>query len=680
MPAEVVGILRENATYGEKETLNLLKANLPKEYCVYVESPIRNKRDIRYPDFIVLTNYGVIVLEVKDWVQVERADPHGGTIRTRQGETRHEQNPVSKAREFAIALSQELNERRYNGRPGEPIPWSYAAVLINLPSSVITQLREPWGENFVFGRGDLDNTDLLKNRLKQTFPVERMRSLIRQELDFVRATIFPVVEIQTPTRPPFILDQEQEKLVAEPTRIEISTVSNTSVANQVNFFDEPTQPVEPEEKAPDSFDEELIRNTAVRLVRGVAGSGKTLVLTQRARYLAALYPEWNIAVISFNDELVKNLKACLKGIRNIKTYTFHKLCSTLLGSDWRNPTSPEGWIESHLKDYPAIKDLTSAFLAQELTWIRDIGLDSRESYLQAERRGRGKQVRLTQEARMALFDLREAYYAYLRQQGIPDWADVPYILLEKLDQKAVDFQPFDMVLVDEAQDFAPSWIKVIKRLIKPQEGMIFMADDPTQSIYRYFSWREKGIPVVGRTHRLRVPYRNTYEIYQLAFEMVRSDELLQQSIGNEGQLIDADFSPETMRHGPRPLLQKFNSTEDELAFIRSRIEGLLQNGCDPNQIAVLNRRNRGLSNLQASMRSLNVNVNTYHAYKGLEFDYVFLCDVHETFQNLSDDQEISEERRLLYMAMTRARQQLFLVYQGQLPKPIKDISKYMDMI
>ena len=38
-------------------------------------------------------------------------------------------------------------------------------------------------------------------------------------------------------------------------------------------------------------------------------------------------------------------------------------------------------------------------------------------------------------------------------------------------------------------------------------GLLFMADDPAQSIFRYYSWRERGIPVVGHTRRLHVPYQ-----------------------------------------------------------------------------------------------------------------------------------------------------------------------------
>jgi hypothetical protein len=35
--AEVVGFLRDDATFGEKHTLDFLKRNLPKEFSVYVE-------------------------------------------------------------------------------------------------------------------------------------------------------------------------------------------------------------------------------------------------------------------------------------------------------------------------------------------------------------------------------------------------------------------------------------------------------------------------------------------------------------------------------------------------------------------------------------------------------------------------------------------------------------------
>lgn len=187
----------------------------------------------------MLTNYGVIVLEVKDWLTVERADPEGAIIRTSKNEQRRVPNPVTTARGFALALPSEFNKKRYQEGAGESIPWSCAAVLANLPYSVITQLWEAWGEEFVLGRDDLDNPDLLQNKLKNTFPVQRMRSLSREELDLVRRTIWPVVEIETPGRPAFVLDQQQEKLVAEPVRFKpAQPVENPAQETQEHLFQE----------------------------------------------------------------------------------------------------------------------------------------------------------------------------------------------------------------------------------------------------------------------------------------------------------------------------------------------------------------------------------------------------------------------------------------------------------
>jgi hypothetical protein len=63
----------------------------------------------------------------------------------------------------------------------------------------------------VLGEDDLIVPDLLLKRLKMTFPAERMRPLLKSDLDMIRATIYPVVEIEIPGRSAFVLDEQQEK-------------------------------------------------------------------------------------------------------------------------------------------------------------------------------------------------------------------------------------------------------------------------------------------------------------------------------------------------------------------------------------------------------------------------------------------------------------------------------------
>ncbi|HSL29683.1 MAG TPA: UvrD-helicase domain-containing protein [Anaerolineales bacterium] len=669
--AEVIGFLREDATHGEKQTLKLLSRNLPKEFSVYVESPIHKKRDIRYPDFVVVTNYGVIVLEVKDWVTVVNANPGGATVRDRKGKERFEPNPVTKAREFAITLSHELN-RTLNGHGGgESIPWSYAALLANLPYSVITQLRTPWGEEFVLGEDDLIVPDLLLKRLKMTFPAERMRPLLKNELDLVRATIYPAVEIEIPGRASFVLDEQQEKIVAEPVDRGNKKEERRKVEVRQDALFESLASPEPEEEVSEA-DEKLARNTAIRLVRGFAGSGKSLVLIQRAKFLAAQYPDWKIGVFTFNKQLQEELTSAFTGTR-IKPQTFHGICMSMLPQP-RDPVKMETWLDGSRLDYDIIRRLGVPATKLEIEWIWDMGLACREEYLKIERRGIGKELRLNKESRSQVYDVLEAYQAYLAENRSWDFDHLPVLVEQELAAGRIAAPCYDAVLIDEAQDWAPNWIRIVNRLVHPEHGLVFLADDPSQSIYRSFSWKEKGIPVAGRTRWLKIPYRNTREIYEAAYGMIADHDEIQRSLTEEGELVTPDLSTAAMRHGPRPLVQRCMSVEKELDLLKNKIFSLRQEGYRDKQVVILVRYSQRIRGIRERLRGIDVRVQPIHGFKGLEAEVVFIPHLQQTF--LKEDQEdIAAERRILYMAMSRAREKLYMTYFGKLPRPYEDLRR-----
>jgi len=150
---------------------------------------------------------------------------------------------------------------------------------------------------------------------------------------------------------------------------------------------------------------------------------------------------------------------------------------------------------------------------------------------------------------------------------------------------------------------------------------------------------------------------------------------------NEGVVIVPEIDSQQMRHGDRPVLQRCGSFEAESTVIREQVRGLLLKGTDCRQIAVLHRRKAGVSKLEKALKGQGVHITTFHACKGLEFDTVFISQIQETFGNLPDEPEaISEERRLVYMAMTRARQQLHMLYQGNLPLDLKCLQEHCDML
>ena len=667
--AEVIGFLRNSATFGEKKVLQLLSDNLPKEFIVYVETPLYKERDIRYPDFVVLTNYGVLVLEVKDWVVLEgRATPHGVTVRNRDGTTRHEPNPVNQARNSAIVLSQKLNEKRKTDQAVEAIPWSYAVVLFNLPTPVITQLRTPWGEEFVLGKADLENRDLLLNRIKRTFPTTRLRPLTKKELDLVRATIYPVVEIEMPDREAFVLDQQQEKIVAEPVRqVEEQPIKQKQGEQQDRLFSSNAE--DEDEKPQPLLGEKISRDVSIRLVRGFSGSGKTLVLIQRARFLAAQYPEWRIVVLTYNKPLQTHLEKSLLGT-GIQAKTFHGLCKQLTKIYNDNPAKLEDWLAENQKDFPIIAELGKDFAEREIDYLRDLGVPAKEKYLKMERKGMGRGQRIPTEQRAKIYELLTSYRQYLQDNDLWDFSELPLILQEQMDKSADSPELFDAILVDEAQDWAPIWFKVINRLLNAKNGLLFLADDPSQSIYRNFSWREKSVEVVGRTRWLKVPYRNTYEIYQAAYEMISDNDEIQNSLKEEGEWIRPEVNPVEMRHGKRPLVQRLANIREEIYRVKNIIDSLKTDGIREDQIAVLTRYRREAKDLERFLQDSSVVINPIHGFKGLEMEAVILPHINLMFQ---DAEEETSEWRLIYMAMSRAREQLYLTYSGRLPTPFNTL-------
>jgi len=685
---QVIGYLREDmATHGEKLVLRRLRDSLPDDFTVYVECPLQHRRIQRFPDFIVLFQFGVVVLEVKDWVTVLSVDKYGATIRRRDGVINRRKNPVLEARDCATLLASELQTiPQLLGRRSKAfVPWGYAAILPNLHASVIAQIRGAWGEAYVLGAGDLE-PHVVTERLRATLPFER--ALRTQEIEVVRGVINPsilIVPEEPDEKPSILLDGDQERIVTEAPRAPVAVerpepaVPARPPAGEIRRG--PT-PLTTDEVLP-PVDQDIVFNAAIRLVRGVAGSGKTLVLVRRAAYLAAKHPEWRICVVTYNDALAHNLRAQLKGLSGVKRVTtFHRMCAAFLKRymEWKDPSDPEGWIRHHLQQWPIARRLGVEFVADEIRWVKEMGINSRAAYLECVRKGRGRGLRAAQRERV--YDVLEAYQGWLTGERAYDWADIPHVVLQGMDDGHVKTGVYDAILIDEAQDFAPVWVEVVKRLLKPDGGLLFLTDDPSQSIYRYYSWREKGIRVVGRTRWLRVPYRNTRQIYRAAYEVIRRDEILKRHLQEQlGMTVgEPDLTSPYLRSGPRPELRCFPSVEEEFNFIRLEIERLLQEGFDAQQIAVLHRRKSGVHRLRRQLRGLGVKVATFHALKGLEFEVVFLSQLQETFghQARASEEQLSEERRLVYMAMTRARQRLYLNHEGRWPRPLYDVLAHVD--
>jgi hypothetical protein len=341
-----------------------------------------------------------------------------------------------------------------------------------------------------------------------------------------------------------------------------------------------------------------------RLLRGVSGSGKTLTLICRAHHLRTRYPQWRILVVCFNRVLADYLRAAIGPDAQVEVVHFHGWC-------WR----------------------------------------------QLETAG------LTVPPPPTAEDERAAY-----------WDEtLPKMLLRAYEEGRCTPGAYQAILVDEGQDFADDWYRALLRALDPDTNSLLIALDSSQNIYkRKVSWRTLGIQVAGRTRVFRVNYRNTWQILSAAYGMIRDLDTAGMAVREtEEEYVVPD---RVLRQGVVLEVRRSSSAgaafRDVLEWIRVR----LARGVPPDQIMVLGLSWDELSRLDTWLDDAGVpaqvlgrrgqpgavRLSTVHSSKGLDAECVLLLGAHRL-----DRHDETEARRLLYIAMTRARSELCVAYHAE---------------
>lgn len=302
------------ASSGEKRLFAILQ-NLPDDYYIYYEPVIGN----RYPDFILLCpDLGVLIAEVKGWRQNDlvSGDTQAITIREPGGTTQH-RHPIRQAREYMYDLMDRLRKlpggQRLLDGPGEHenrfrFPFSHFVVLSNItaeqltrsaagdmstlfpPSKVITR------DQLLTWEAEEPSEAQLKDRLKSCFdpfwPIEPLRD---DQIDLLRAAIHPEVLINTPSKPS-----------CSPENARLSTVQTAEL------------------KVLDARQEINARSigSGHRIVYGIAGSGKTVLLIAKARLIAKQEQNHHILLVCYNVALASYLKLVLSDCKNVMVTHF----------------------------------------------------------------------------------------------------------------------------------------------------------------------------------------------------------------------------------------------------------------------------------------------------------------------------------------------------------------------
>ena len=313
-----------------------------------------------------------------------------------------------------------------------------------------------------------------------------------------------------------------------------------------------------------------------------------------------------------------------------------------------------------------------------------------KQYLRVRRPGRG--VALDRSKRAAVWKAMERYRDRSADLGVTSFDEQLALAAAWLDHKAAlgTPRPFRHVLVDEAQDLTPAHLQLLRALVEPGPDDLFLAEDSHQRIYgKKITLSHYGIQVRGRSRRLTRNYRTTRQNLDVAFGIL--DPGTYEDM--EGQAEEHHYvSP---RSGPEPLLLHATDRADELSKAAELLTVWLEQDRDsedsaPETIAILVRDRyqrdavvNGLAQHGIEVRAVDREaagrgrpvVMTMHRAKGLEFRKVLLFDVSKNaiprplrdqqYSDADGDDALLRERSLLYVAATRARDQLAISWSGE---------------
>ncbi len=591
-----IGACASRMTPGERRFAARLEDKLEDDYLCWYDVSIGDRT--QHPDFVVFNpNRGLLVLEVKDWRldTIAEIDKQHVSILTADGAKRV-LNPLEQARQYMFTVTGKLQRDALLVWPsgslkGKPFfPYGHGVVLTNISRKQFdgTNMGDVLPAHLVICQDEMTegaDADAFQQRLWNMFPIKFTHKLSLPQIDRIRWHMFP--EVRIPAQPD-LFDADGQQAVEIPDILRVMDLQQEQLARSLG--------------------------EGHRVIHGVAGSGKTLILGYRAEHLAKACRR-PILVLCYNKTLATKLASVMeaKGLQDkVNVATFH------------------GWCVRQLDAYHAGKPVNGG-------------------------------------------DANAFFEACVER------------VIHGVDQKLIPAAQYDAVLIDEGHDFKPEWFKLVVQMIHPDSNSLLVLYDDAQSIYggqkkSRFSFSSVGIQAKGRTTILKLNYRNTKEI--LAVARAFADDLLAPADAEEDQAPTV-LPMSAGRHGPKPLLVNLPSLKEEAEFLAQRLGEANKLGMPWNDMALLYRRygigqklaevltrkgipfqwQQGKRHAYSPLHD-SVKLITMHSSKGLEFPFVGIPGVGAPPR---DGEELQDEARLLYVAMTRATGELVMTHSDASP-------------
>ena len=583
-------------TAGEKRLSERLEQKLEDDYLLWYDVPVGLKQ--RRPDFVVFhPRRGLLVLEVKDWKAetLRHADSTQFTLVTERGLVK-ENHPLLQARAYALEIGVVLERdpalrfpagHRHAGKI--IMPWAWGVVLSNISrkqfeegglDAVIPPHLAICRDEFYESVEAEDFQERLWAMFPQVFPV----ALTLPQIDRVRWHLFPELRV-------------------EPGSGQFGLFGPTDAA---------VRPLEIPElvKVMDAQQEQLARSLGNehRIIHGVAGSGKTMILGFRAMQLARTM-ERPILVLCYNKTLAARLEQLVgeRGLaEKVQVYNFHKWCHKMLTA-YHVELPPKG---------------ADSFFEQMVERVID-GVD------------RGRIPRFQ-------------YGAVLVDEGHdfePDW----YKLIVQMIDPATNSL---LVLYDDAQNI---YGQADRRKVSWKSLGVQAQGRTTILKLNYRNTLEILAVARGFAHELLAARADDDDGVPL---------IAPESAGRRGavpELIRVETAPAQLTVLIAQLRDEHahgRPWSDMAVIFRNQWEGeklheALEREGIPSRLA----EGRGKGALFAVGDT--VKLVTMHSSKGLEFPFVIIPGLGSLPKEGKDE---AEEARLLYVAMTRATERLVLIH------------------
>ena len=453
---------------------------------------------------------------------------------------------------------------------------------------------------------------------------------------------------------------------------------------------------------------------------GVSGSGKTCVAIKRALRLAEKSADTKVLLVTLNKSLVGLIRKLIALsatsddlIHRIDVYSMFELSQKLIVDVGKRDIRLFGEetdrlnedIDKVFREYYRCwlnnddatvllhihKILTSngidaeSYIREEFDWIRSaLPPVQRIDYLNITRTGR--KFPFQSDVRSKILEGLSLWEKKMRNVGITDYLG----LANEVHSFFKDITPiYDHVLVDESQDFGTTELSIINKITKTGVNALFLCGDVAQSVLpKKRSLTDSGIELSGGRERIIKNYRNTRQILKLAYEVLMNNLSEEQFSAADGalEILDPQYANRSLSE---PLLLKANSLSEEITYAKKHMEDLCaqnlnHNGCIvfagfKNTEVKAYSKKIGIPVLDGNSDPLNepVVISDLEQAKGYEFDTVIIlnCEAGVLPQGGIHEDEIYRSACQFYVAMTRAKNDLYLSFHSEPSRWLKNTQK-----